>query len=267
MLPLLLSLVAHAVPDPQAAAEIEVLSINIWGLSWPISRRRGPRMRQLHTLSLTDYDVVGIQEVWRGAYRRIPWREAIQRPAARGDSGLGLTGRLIDGVAPTLLPFQTRTGLERLKGKGILISRVTVPEVGAVWVYVTHLQAGSGSGEQRAAQVEQLLAAVAERPGPAVIIGDFNLYRDHPIDAQTEHRLAQAGLQDVALLAGAPAATYTADNPYIWKGEDGERFDRIYLRSSPQTRLELIHTAVLPYDEPLSDHQPIAARIRVVREP
>lgn len=266
MLPLLLSLTAHADPPAATEIEIEVLSLNIWGLAWPISKRRGPRMQQLHTLDLTDYDVVGLQEVWRGAWRRIPWREDILRPQARGDSGLALTGRLVT-EPPSLVRFQTSTGVERLKGKGILIGQVTVPDIGPLWVFVTHLQAGPRSGEERAAQADQLIDLLDEHPGPAVVIGDFNLYRDHPLDADTEQRLADAGLKDAALHAGDPEATYIAENPYIWKGEDGERFDRIYLRSGPQTRLKTVQADVLDYDEPLSDHQPVLVRIQVTRAP
>jgi endonuclease/exonuclease/phosphatase family metal-dependent hydrolase len=272
MTPLLLALSAAASPPPlsesrsEPVAQLDVLSINVWGLAWPISRNRGPRMRQLDTLDLETYDVVGMQEVWRGAWRRIPWRHRIRLPETRADSGLGLTGRLSQGAGPlTLVPFEATAGVERLKGKGILISTVEVAEIGPVWVYVTHFQAGPDAGAVRAAQAGELLALLEDRPGPAVVLGDFNLYRDHPQDADTEARLASAGLQDVALLSGSPEATYIAENPYIWRGEDGERFDRIYLRSSEEVQLELAEASVLMYDEPLSDHQPLAARIRLRR--
>ena len=267
MLSLLLSFSAAAENlESDPVAELSVASINIWGLSWPIAKQRGQRMRALSTLELDSYDVVGMQEVWRGAYRRIPWRERIQRPAARGDSGLALTGQLPLLTTPILIPFTASAGVERLKGKGILISQIAVPDIGPVWVYVTHFQAGSRSGDVRAAQAEELLALLADNPGPSIVIGDFNLYQQHERDAQTEQRLAGAGLQDVALALENPQATYIADNPYIWKNEDGERFDRIYLRSGEGIALEAVETAVLAYEEPLSDHQPLTARIRVRRD-
>ena len=267
MLSLLLSFSAAAENlESDPVAELSVASINIWGLSWPIAKQRGQRMRALSTLELDSYDVVGMQEVWRGAYRRIPWRERIQRPAARGDSGLALTGQLPLLTTPILIPFTASAGVERLKGKGILISQIAVPDIGPVWVYVTHFQAGSRVGDVRAAQAEELLALLADSPGPSIVIGDFNLYQQHERDAQTEQRLAGAGLQDVALALENPQATYIADNPYIWKNEDGERFDRIYLRSGEGIALEAVETAVLAYEEPLSDHQPLTARIRVRRD-
>ena len=267
MLSLLLSFSAAAENlESDPVAELSVASINIWGLSWPIAKQRGQRMRALSTLELDSYDVVGMQEVWRGAYRRIPWRERIQRPAARGDSGLALTGQLPLLTTPILIPFTASAGVERLKGKGILISQIAVPDIGPVWVYVTHFQAGSRAGDVRAAQAEELLALLADSPGPSIVIGDFNLYQQHERDAQTEQRLAGAGLQDVALALENPQATYIADNPYIWKNEDGERFDRIYLRSGEGIALEAVETAVLAYEEPLSDHQPLTARIRVRRD-
>ena len=274
MLSLLLLLVAAATEPPsvlpsEPVAEIDVLSINIWGLPWPISKHRVSRMQHLDELNFDAYDVVGVQEVWRGAWRRIPDRQRIRRPETCADSGLGLTGRLADRAKTlTLVPFAATTGVERLKGKGILLSEVAVPDLGAIWVYVIHFQAGPDSGDVRAAQAEELLMLLEARPGPAVVIGDFNLYRDHALDAATEQRLAEAGLQDAALRVGAPSATYIADNPYIWKGEGGERFDRIYLRDGPDVALEVSSVAVLSYappafTEPLSDHQPITARIRL----
>jgi endonuclease/exonuclease/phosphatase family metal-dependent hydrolase len=270
MPPLFLVLTAAAESVAELPAEpiarLEVMSLNIWGLAWPLSKKRGPRMRSLDALKLDEYDVVGIQEVWRGAWRRIPWRERIQRPDTRADSGLGLTGRLPETAStPTLVPFAATAGFERLKGKGILISTVAVPEIGDVWVYVTHFQAGSGAGTVRAAQAEELMALMDARPGPAVVLGDFNLYRDHPIDAATETQLAASGLRDVAVLSGAPQATYIAENPYTWRGENGERFDRIYLRDGEGIQLILATSAVLMYDDPLSDHQPVTATIEVRR--
>ena len=265
MLALLLSFSAAAENLETVPAEISVVSINIWGLAWPIARQRGQRMRALDTLDLTAYDVVGMQEVWRGAYRRIPWRDRIHRPQSRGDSGLALAGRLPLLTEPTLIPFVASAGVERLKGKGILVSQVAVPDVGPVWIYVTHFQAGHRAGAVRAEQATELLALVEENQGPSIIIGDFNLYQRSEHDAQTEQRLAAAGMQDIALELGAPQATYVAENPYIWEGEDGERFDRIYLRSSDEIALEAVETAVLSYEVPLSDHQPLTARIRVIR--
>lgn len=267
MLSLLLSFSAAAQPhDAAPVAELSVASLNIWGLAWPLAKRRGQRMRTLETLNLDSYDLVGMQEVWRGAYRRIPWRERIRRPQARGDSGLAVTGRLPLLTEPTLVPFAASAGVERVKRKGVIVSQLAVPEVGPVWVYVTHLQAGQRSGSVRAEQARELLALVEENQGPSIIIGDFNLYQDHALDAQTEQRLADAGLEDAALSIGAPQATYVADNPYIWRGEDGERFDRIYLRSSGSITLEVIEAAVLSYEEPLSDHQPLTVRVRVLRD-
>lgn len=272
MTPLLLALTAAAEPAAEPASEpiarLRVMSLNVWGLAWPISKRRGSRMRDLDTLNLDDYDVVGMQEVWRGAWRRIPWRQRIRLPDTRADSGLGLTGRLSQEAGePILVPFEATVGFERLKGKGILISTVAVPEVGDVWVYVTHFQAGPGAGSVRSAQADELVALMAERPGPAVVLGDFNLYRDHPADLATEARLAAAGLQDAALLSGTPQATYIAENPYIWRGEEGERFDRIYLRDGEDIELSLSAAEVLMYDEPLSDHQPVTATIEVRLSP
>lgn len=266
MLPLILSFSAAAENLEMApVAEISVVSINIWGLAWPIAKKRGQRMRALGSLDLESYDVVGMQEVWRGAHRRIPWRARIERPQTRGDSGLALTGRLPVLIEPRLVPFVASAGVERLKKKGILVSQIAVPDVGPVWIVVTHFQAGPRAGSVRAAQAAELLAVMEDNPGPSIIIGDFNLYRQHDVDAQTEQRLADAGLVDIALELGDPEATYVAENPYTWKGEEGERFDRIYLRSSDEVALEAVASAVLSYEEPLSDHQPLTARIRVLR--
>ena len=165
---------------------------------------------------------------------------------------------------PTLVPFAATAGVERFKDKGILLTTIDIPDGPPVWVYVTHFQAGPDAGAVRSEQAAQLLSLMDERPGPAIVIGDFNLYSNHAIDSGTEAAFAAAGLQDGALKDGTPQPTYITENPYIWKGEDGERFDRIYVRDGDGVRLVVDDVSVLSYDTPLSDHQPVVASIAVL---
>ncbi len=265
-------LLAPALAASPAAAgardpELDILCVNLWGLAWPLSRDRGERLAAApEALDFEGYDLVGLQEVWRGAARYLP-EGSVRRPTVQLDSGLAVAGRMAGGARLALHTFEHSAGVERLVRKGVLVAQLDVPEAGAVWVLVTHLQAGPGYGAIRLAQAEELLELLDAAPGPALVIGDFNLHRDDPADLEVEALLADAGLRDAALLAGEGAPTYTDANPYAWAPASGERFDRIYLRDGGGTALELVDFEVLDYDRPLSDHQPVRATLRLSEAP
>ncbi len=122
--------------------ELQVLTMNLWGLPWPVARDRRDRKRRFleHMLQF-PYDLVGIQELWW------PWRRSLRRaplvlPRSRRDSGLVLAGRLPLHGAARVEPFRDHAGPDRLKRKGLLRAVVAPhPEVRLCTV-VTHLQAG-----------------------------------------------------------------------------------------------------------------------------
>jgi endonuclease/exonuclease/phosphatase family metal-dependent hydrolase len=248
----------------RAMLELQLVTMNLWGLPWPVARDRRDRKRRfLEQVVRGPYDLVGIQELWW------PWRRSLRRtplvlPRSRRDSGLGLAGRLALRDAARIEHFRDHAGPDRLKRKGLLRATVAPhPEVQLCTV-VTHLQAGRRHARARARQIEQLLDAVSKERRPVVMMGDFNLYRDEVDDRHSAGRLDAAGFVDVAVAVSRPESTYVSSNPYVRRRRCSERFDRIYLRSGGGVRLVPLESEVLRFrPRPLSDHHPLRVRLAV----
>lgn len=244
---------------------LDVLTLNLWGLPWPISRHRRTRKRRfLDHLLATSYDIVGIQELWW------PWRrsfrvEPLLLPRSARDSGLAMTGRLAAVGSPTLRHFRSGSGIDRLKGKGVLSAAVSPGAGGAeIAVHVTHLQAGPRAGAIRARQVDELLSFLATDQRPAVVMGDFNFHTSDPQDRASSERLADAGFEDAVPADTEPEATYTSKNPYVRRGRCHERFDRVFVKSGRGARLVAKAARVLSdVAQPFSDHHPLHVRVQV----
>lgn len=270
MLALLVPVVLGAPPDsaeePVEPVQVSVMSWNVWGLRWPLSLDRSDRMEGVPG-ELEQADVVGLQEAWIGARRQIdaPLHLPQEQP---GDSGLAYAGRLCGATTLALFhPFTSRTGIERFKRKGILEAEVLIEGI-PVRVYNTHLQHGPASDLVRSEQIGQLLELLAAHQEPAIVMGDFNFYRDSPVDSETIERMGAAGLRDVAEELGQQQATFRFDNRYAQRSglEEGrERFDRVYLRDGAEVAVEPMGVDVVRYrKQPLSDHQPVLAHIQLV---
>ncbi len=253
----------EGIAEPLGGAELDVLCTNIWGLAWPLSRDRRERLPRVGLeRDFQSYDLVAVQELWRGARRRVggPWTA----PGGSGDSGLALAGRLAAGATIHLEPFRESAGVERLKRKGILVAEVPVEGLERpLLVFVTHFQAGDPYGGVREAQALQLVELLALHEGPALVLGDFNLHRDNAADSRAERVLVRAGLRDVAVALDRLEPTYVETNPYAWPGAHGERFDRVYVRDGESVSVRPLEVEVLHDAEPISDHQPLRVRVRV----
>lgn len=242
---------ARAAECVPVGASIDVLTYNTWGLPAPISKDRRVRLPSIaRMVRQASADLVGLQEVWRGA---LPFLDLdLVRPRSEGDSGLALvTPHRVSESRE--ISFADAYGIDRLKQKGALATRVELPGAGPSWVVVTHLQAGSGQGSARAraSQVDELIGLIPEDQGPVVMVGDFNLYQDNQADRASARRLAGAGWTDVAEASGALSPTYP---------DNGERFDRIFVRSGASACLAAERVEVV--DVLLSDHLPVRATLR-----
>lgn len=230
---------------------LQVVTFNAWGLPAPIAQDRAGRLPRIADWlrESAPFDLVGLQEVWRGAVSMLPLPLRLPE-APRGDSGLALWTP--HGVARQALhPFEAERGVDALKAKGLLEAELALPDGHELSVGVTHLQAGSGPRNAwvRRAQVEQILATLSvERP--TVLMGDFNLHRDDPVDDGTSDLLAAAGFVDAAAQAGATQGTYPG-RP--------DRFDRILLRDGESRCLTTLSATV--HDPGLSDHRPVSAEL------
>lgn len=252
-------------PAEDSSADFTVMTWNVWGLPWPLSQDRTERLAEVPS-ELGRADVVGIQEAWGGALRRLDSPLVLPQEQP-GDSGLALAGAMCGEASRALFhPFTVRTGSERFKRKGILETDVVVDGV-RVRVYNTHLQHGARSAPVRSAQIAQLLQLLQEHELPAVVLGDFNFYNADVMDHDTEQTMAHAGLRDVASELARPQATFRFDNRYAQRSglqEGRERFDRVYVRDGAGASIEARDVDVLRYrNQPLSDHQPVRAELRL----
>jgi endonuclease/exonuclease/phosphatase family metal-dependent hydrolase len=242
---------------------LDVLTINLWGLPWPLARDRRRRRRRFerHVIE-TAYDLIGIQELWW------PWNrsldvDSVVCPESNRDSGLALAGRLSATEPARIRHFRHRPGFDRLKRKGVLSSRIRCGHGLDVAVHVTHLQAGRGHGDVRTRQVDELLEVVCADDAPALVLGDFNFYAGNPEDCASDARLRSCGFEDTAD-AVDPQATYTSANRYVWRRRCAERFDRIFFRNGRGTRFRVLEVEALSeLGAPVSDHHPVRARLDV----
>jgi endonuclease/exonuclease/phosphatase family metal-dependent hydrolase len=265
---------------------IEIFSLNTWGFAWPLARHRSRRfLRIARHLDAHAYDVVALQELWRGARdlltghhehgdRQLPWAgEEVQvgRDLRMQQSGLGF--RVRDGlragtaaVSELVRAFSVHRGWDRVKTKGLLGLGVDAGPH-RVAVVNTHLQAGEGLGYIRRHQLDEVLETLDKVSMPVILCGDFNLYRAVAEDRAAERHLERHGFIDASLTVDEPEPTYRHANPYVG-GRENHRFDRIYLRDGrvdgQPLRLRAKSVEVLvDHLAPMSDHEPIRATIEV----
>jgi len=229
--------------------EVRVLTANLWGLPWPVSRDRvGRKSRFADLLELVQADIVGLQEAWW------PWRArfpvTLHVPRSWRDAGLALSGAMARESRVHLVPFRHHRGADRLKRKGILHSVIRVGEI-ELQVFVTHFQAGRCHAAVRLRQAHALRTLVERVKEPVVCMGDFNFYDGD--DGRASELLAEAGLRDTALTTGNVSPTF-------WSRAESQRFDRIYVRDGASVSIDPRSVTVLSgKDNPWSDHAPVSA--------
>ena len=239
---------------------LTVVSLNTWGLPWPISRDREERFAALAEQPVLEADVVGLQEVWTGA----PWRHRrpLIRPRMEADSGLGLlTDYPVHGTA--FMAFRTATGVDRLKRKGVFAAELELPEIGRVWVASMHAQSGSKRAAPRQIQLQRAATWLDELRGdaPLVWVGDFNLEDHHPVDVETSSWLEELGFEDAA--KHNPEPTWHTANTWVGRGE--ARYDRIYVRDGADVDVRVLGMEVVLDEQPLSDHYGVLSHLRFDR--
>ena len=215
------------------APALNLMTLNAWGLPFPLAWwRRGPRFERIRALLPLD---------------------ALHFPLASGDTGLGARTRLpvLDRLEHR---FARAVGSDRLVRKGVLGLRLDL--AGGLWALNTHLQAGISAAARavRSEQIDEIVRLLDGLDGPAVLMGDLNLYDE---DAAAVARLEEAGLRDAATEADTLAHTPR------W---EAARLDRILLRDGGGTTLRIEALQViddLASGGALSDHHAVSARIRL----
>ncbi|MGE0712829.1 MAG: endonuclease/exonuclease/phosphatase family protein [Planctomycetota bacterium] len=194
---------AHAAPERE---RLRVVSFNVWGLPWGISRQRAERIAALGpALAALKPDVVALQEVWV----RADGEALTQALAAAGlvhatheHAGLLGSGLLVASRYPIearrFEPYELIGKLHKpyhgdaWARKGILSLTLRTP-LGALRLVDTHVHASYGGSEYRDVQAAQLLQlagaagdfganppperADAARP-PLLLLGDLNVRAD-----------------------------------------------------------------------------------------
>lgn len=277
---------ATALPTTSAPApepvEIDLLTYNVAGLPDLLSGSEPATNTPLIGPRLNDYDIVLVQESWltspdtpeqQRTYHEILVEladheyESESLPAPLGTDPDRPSAALSDGLNRfSDFPF---TAVERerwstcgdasadcLSLKGFSVATTTLADGIEVDIYNLHLDAGRADFEIRADNVAELMAHILEHAeGRAVIVaGDFNLHLDRDPDAdQFAALLADTGLSDVCTELGC---------------DDPNRIDKVLYRSSDTVTIEPLEwrneSDVFTRDdgEPLSDHDPVAARLR-----
>jgi endonuclease/exonuclease/phosphatase family metal-dependent hydrolase len=269
---LLLLLSCAEPPVAPFAGSFEVLSYNVHGLPEAITGDdTSARMEAIAPL-LGAFDLIGLQEDWMeenhavlAAAVDLPTYDRFNTPSDDQKAyGAGLsTWASLPATAVLHTTFTDCHGVfddgsDCLASKGFAALRLQLPDGRDFDLYNSHLEAGSGEGDDpaRAAQVDQLVAAMEGwSAGRAVVfVGDTNLSGDSAVDqAEVERWCAATGLQDACDLLGCP--------------EPG-RIDRVLLRDGGGVALEALDWRVEEgfvdaAGAPLSDHDPIGLTLGV----
>ena len=223
--------------------QLRLLSLNVWGLAWPVSRIPEERMRRIAgELPGLELDAVAFQEAWSAPVRAALLEGGRQaglshswyrdQPSANG--GILILSRWPIREAH-FTPFDLGGLPQRVQhadfygGKGFAQCVLETPH-GPLELFATHLHAGYGRvGDadeyfgHRAAQAIELALAVATSTRPLAVLGDLNAGPDRD---EMRILVGATGLTDTAAVAGNPAPTYRSSSP-----GDTKRIDYILTRS------------------------------------
>lgn len=250
-----------------------MLSWNVHGLPF----RTGTPQRLIHIagkISAEQPDVILLQEVWLGRYRRILWRELrhaydfvyeprrlTRRPRGgllvlvrRGSGWRAGTERTFTTFAASA-PWYRLSEADGISGKGILTTELFNGQR-SLLLTATHLQAQYASRayrDERRAQLDQLareLGAGSDRPH--LIAGDFNTAADEDLYAS---HLALLG-DDLTTTERCSCAcgTYFDDD-----GARSKWIDYLFGRNLPRNA-EIVRIQNDAADVPYSDHDGLLVR-------
>lgn len=233
---------------------LRVLTLNVWGLPWPVGRDVSERVRAIgDALPRLELDVAALQEVWdagaRGALveagRRAGLAHAWHNPSARTGGGLlvlsrlPILGRRFEGFELAGLPEMIHHG-DFYGGKGFALLTLGTP-AGEVALVDTHLQAGYRPRPldeyvgHRTAQAVELASALRSEMRPLILAGDFNFEEDFE---EYSVLTGLGGLEDAASRLGRRQDTRRPENPYT-TGEvsRGARIDFLFFRGGRERSL------------------------------
>ena len=233
----------------QATTTLRILSLNTWGIVWPIGRDVNLRARAIgNHFSQLDVDLIALQEVWTEEARSIFLDAAI-------GAGFSHTWRGTPSDENGGLLVMSRFPIERSRftafelggiaenihhsdywgGKGFVILDLAVPGSGTVHLLNTHLHAAYRAREEdeyighRTAQIIQIAAAIRDTKGPLIAVGDFN-FRESFAEYGIFTKLSD--VRDIASDLDARARTSMPPSAYLGMDrESNARIDYVFYRS------------------------------------
>ena len=256
-------------PSLPQQGELHLLTYNIHGLPELVTGDDTPeRIRQLSPM-LNDYALVGLQEDWDASNHNIvldntehPYSDYFDDTVdSNRVYGSGLTMlSMVPLLSVTQNHYEQCHGLldgaaDCFASKGFQRAEISLNEEQSLFVYNTHLEAGSGDEDNlaRDSQIDQLLASMASLSpeSPFVLMGDLNLRPTDPEDVPLLDKLHASGLLDSCQETECSEANH---------------IDRILFRSSSTVDLYARHwsreTQFVDNDGvDLSDHPAVSATI------
>jgi endonuclease/exonuclease/phosphatase family metal-dependent hydrolase len=280
---------------------VRFLVYNTWLLNAPFvtsKPARKQRSREIgRALANSEYDVIGLTEVYRDPEKRRILREFGDQPvdAVNGppascigiSSGLWtlIVGTRVENTEETIRrEFRTR-GDEPPASKGFLYVQIDVPGDSRVDFVTTHMAAnGEDERQDQILQLTEFLAELrANKPeNVGIVVGDFNVRSDSDECGFLYERMAQCGYSDAWLTYGGMAGATGWDEDRIngygdvcaFEGRvpaGGERCDDYYVPAA--TRLDpadVIPGNRIDYvflEEPTPGHASTVDMSRIRRRP
>jgi endonuclease/exonuclease/phosphatase family metal-dependent hydrolase len=255
---------------------IRLLSWNVHGLPYPVTRNRAHRMQRIgERIAAEKADVAVLQEVWPGALTPLVSAAAGYSahfvPTFFGSPSGGLVVLVRDGAGWSVdagsLRFRaySRWGARRkvwegdgIAGKGALFVALDDASGRRLWIAATHLQSRYGSSDYanvRLWQVRELGRWLGELADPVLVAGDFNT---PATEAQGYQAISALGIdltQDVRHRTGAvtnyPLHSTAAWIDFVLLRPGNARLERSSLRLIENERI----------DHPYSDHSALVADV------
>lgn len=269
---------AVARPAPRSA-KISLLSFNIWALPGFLGVDRNARIQALGE-TLKAYDLVALQEAFTEDVTQLKTLAGFQHhvkpprnSSFKMNSGLYVLSRF-PVLKTEFRAFGRCTGKDCLVNKGVLLVRVSHPELGPLDLYTTHFQSGQSESSEkiRAEDNNQQLETLLNQnlgPFPVILAGDFNFHPDQLAYRDLNSRFP---LMDTFRAKHPDQAGFTVDpsNPYAPESTPG-RNDFVFALQRENHDIQVLQSEVR-YREPhrgqqLSDQYALSTELHITVTP
>lgn len=250
---------------------IKVLTYNTWGV--PIVSKDDTRIKDIAN-SLSDYDIVGLQEVFTNKARKtleqtkFPYKiiGGVGSILFRAGNGLVFLSKFPIIFTNSII-YQSCFGSDCLAEKGAVLARIMLPSMIYLDIYITHLQSGGSISDFiRNEQMKSLSSFIQDNSenNPVLLIGDLNTDASYPEHRVMLHLLKLKDLWNSILGSGE---TYSPNNSWNSWDTQRQRIDYILFRSGKNITINTKGIKTV-FNQPikgrfLSDHFGVEAKINI----